>query len=129
VTARRRALVAFTIGAALIALAAFSLRTYGEYLNTPHYTRHSLPIDGYKVVSETELEISVHTGALDIVEEPSVREEPGRITISAAVSEYNPGSGFKTLVRDDYQVRITLKSAFGERQVIDGATGRPIPRT
>jgi hypothetical protein len=130
VTRSRR--VALGLGAGLVALIVLSgalVLAYGEYLQTPHYRRHAVPIDGYVSSGETELQITVPAGSWDIVEEPEAREDAHRITVSAWVLEYFPGSGgFKNLARWEYKKKIVLKAPLGDRAVIDSATGRPVPK-
>lgn len=129
-TVTRRTRLAIGLSAGIVALVVVSgvlVRAYSEYVNTPHYSRRALAIDKYVLLDERQLQISVHTGAQDIVEEPDVREDSDRVTISAWVSEYNPGSGFKNLARYDYEKTVTLKAPLGARVVVDGATGKPIP--
>jgi hypothetical protein len=130
VTRRRRLAVGLGLAAiVLAALAGVFTRIYGEYLNSPHYNRRELPIDSYTELGPTQLQISVHTGAQDIVEEPRVHESADRITIDAWVSEYNPGSGFKNLARYDFKLTISLTAPVGQRVVHDSATGRPVPKS
>lgn len=97
------------------------------YVRSPHYARHAVSVDAYRVAKANELTVFVTTGAWDIVEPPIVREGDDAVVIEVTVSEYVPPlGGFKNLASYEHQVTIRLGVPLGDRQVIDATTGTPI---
>jgi hypothetical protein len=100
-----------------------------SYLTSARYVRHAEEIDTYERTEDPK-QIAVHflTGSWDLVDEPTVREFPERIVMTVWVSRFVPPPGqFTNLAARRNRITVTLRSPLGERRVVDGISGRPVP--
>lgn len=69
------------------------------------------------------------SGLGDIVQGPSVTEEPGRVVVAVRILVYVPPRGtFKNLVGIIGNASVNLREPLGARAVIDATTQQPIRR-
>ena len=77
----------------------------------------------------TEMTIFFATGAGDVIEGPSITEEPERVLVAVRTLVYVPARGtFKNLSAPLGQTTVQLRGPLGKRTVIDATTRAPVPR-
>jgi hypothetical protein len=116
----------------LTAVAAIAVGYYyTQYLAQDHYTAGHGRIDAYSLREPpTVLTIYFSVGAGDVAGDASVSENPQAVTIRINSSVFQPGTGrFKNLAAYGMETTVTLEEPLGDRVVIDGGTGKSVPRT
>jgi hypothetical protein len=118
------------IGIAVVAVAATVFIWYVEQ-GKARYDPGTARIHTYAPgASPTELTIFFATGAGDIIEGPSITEEPTRVLVAVRTLVYVPARGtFKNLSAPLGQTTVHLREPLGDRTVIDATTLAPVARS
>jgi hypothetical protein len=78
----------------------------------------------------TVLTIYFAVGAGDLFGDASVSEDSQAVTVKVNTAIFQPGTGrFKNLAAYGMETTVTLEKPLGDRVVIDGGTGKSVPRT
>lgn len=124
-----RWLILLGLGALAVIVVAFTVAQ--TYLNSSaRYDRRLHTIDAYqRLDNPNQIVLDVYTGSWDAAEEPHVDEDSRQIRVTIWVDIYAPPpGGFQNAARYLHKITVTLRDPVGDRDVIDGATGTPVPR-
>ena len=120
--------MAGVVAAAVVGVAAFAYADAEQ--SKARYDPGNARIDAYVAgTGPNELNLFFVTGQGDIVQGPSITEEPGRVVVGVRTLVYVPPRGtFKNLVGILGNATITLREPLGARVVVDAATQQPVKR-
>lgn len=85
-------------------------------------------ISGYTVIDDTTLEVSFFTGVEECygLEKITVAEADDSVTVTVLTGS-RPGAEVCIEIAEQVRAQVTLAAPLGERTVVDGSTGEPVP--